>query len=273
MSSGKNDQQEVVQQLHKVLRSFLIRRLKSDVEKVLPPKKENILKIGKSHLQKNYFIKHCFKKDLDVVNTGVGATQGVLIKGGKALESAHKVNCIIFDKTGTLTIGKPIVVSTKLMKNMVLHDFYEIVAAAEANSEHPLAKAVVDYAKSLREGSSEASRLPEAQDFVSITGHGVRARVHHKNILVGNVKLMLDSGITISEDAYDSLKEVEGMARTGILVSINEELVGIIAISDPVKPEAQDVVSILKLMKVKCIMVTGDNWGNANAISKEDRIF
>ena len=108
---------------------------------------------------------------------------------------------------------------------------------------------------------------------MSITGHGVRARVHHKNILVGNVKLMLDSGITISEDAYDSLKEVEGMARTGILVSINEELVGIIAISDPVKPEAQDVVSILKLMKVKCIMVTGDNWGNANSISKEDRIF
>lgn len=204
-----------------------------------------------------------------MVGTGVGATQGVLIKGGKALESAHKVDCIIFDKTGTLTIGKPIVINTKLMKNMVLHEFYEIVAAAEANSEHPLAKAVVEYAKSLRGGNSEESRLPEAQDFVSITGHGVKARVHNKNILVGNVKLMLDSGITISEDAYDILKEVEGMARTGILVSINGELVGIIAISDPVKPEAQDVVSILKSMKVKSIMVTGDNWGTANAIAKE----
>jgi len=128
---------------------------------------------------------------------------------------------------------------------------------------------VIICAKSLRGGNSEESRLPEAQDFVSITGHGVKARVHNKNILVGNVKLMLDSGITISEDAYDILKEVEGMARTGILVSINGELVGIIAISDPVKPEAQDVVSILKLMKVKSIMVTGDNWGTANAIAKE----
>ncbi|KAF2297805.1 hypothetical protein GH714_003230 [Hevea brasiliensis] len=86
------------------------------------------------------------------------------------------VNCIVFDKTGTLTVGKPVVVNTKLFKNMVLRDFYELVAAAEVNSEHPLAKAIVEYAKKFRE-DEENPVWPEAQDFVSITGHGVKAIV------------------------------------------------------------------------------------------------
>ncbi|KAH9327311.1 hypothetical protein KI387_007489 [Taxus chinensis] len=204
-----------------------------------------------------------------MVGTGVGASQGVLIKGGGALESAHKVNCIVFDKTGTLTVGKPVVVNTHLLKTMLLRDFYMVVAAAEANSEHPLAKALVEYANKFRPASSDLCWLPEVQDFVSITGHGVRALVQNKTLLVGNTKLMLESEITISEDAYEILKEAEEMARTGILVSFDGVLVGIVEISDPVKPEAQDVVSILKSMNIKSIVVTGDNWGTANAIAKE----
>ncbi|KAH9327310.1 hypothetical protein KI387_007488, partial [Taxus chinensis] len=204
-----------------------------------------------------------------MVGTGVGASQGVLIKGGGALESAHKVNCVVFDKTGTLTVGKPVVVNTHLLKTMLLRDFYMVVAAAEANSEHPLAKALVEYANKFRPESSDLSWLPEVQDFVSITGQGVRALVQNKTILVGNTKLMLDTEITISEDAYEILKEAEEMARTGILVSFDGVLVGIAEISDPVKPEAQDVVSILKSMNIKSIVVTGDNWGTANAIAKE----
>ncbi|KAF5770415.1 putative P-type Cu(2+) transporter [Helianthus annuus] len=85
-----------------------------------------------------------------MVGTGVGASQGVHIKGGQALESAHKVVCIVFDKTGTLTIGKPQVVNTRLLKNMVLKEFYELIAAAEVYSEHPLAKPIVEYAKKFR---------------------------------------------------------------------------------------------------------------------------
>ncbi|GLJ04984.1 hypothetical protein SUGI_0008370 [Cryptomeria japonica] len=204
-----------------------------------------------------------------MVGTGVGASQGVLIKGGGALESAHKVNCIVFDKTGTLTVGKPVVVNTHLLRNMLLRDFYTVVAAAEANSEHPLAKAVVEYAKNFRPASSDLSWLPEVQDFVSISGHGVRALVENKTILVGNTKLMLDSEITISEDASEKLREAEEMARTGILISFDGELIGIIEISDPVKPEARDVVSILQSMNIKSIVVTGDNWGTAKAIAKE----
>ncbi|XP_042504212.1 probable copper-transporting ATPase HMA5 [Macadamia integrifolia] len=203
-----------------------------------------------------------------MVGTGVGASQGVLIKGGQALESAHKVNCIVFDKTGTLTIGKPVVVSTRLLKNMVLRDFYGLVAAIEVNSEHPLAKALVEYAKKFRE-EEEKHVWPEARDFVSITGHGVKATVQNKEIVVGNKSLMLDSGISIQVDAEELLVETEELAQTGILVSIDREVVGVIAISDPLKPGVQDVISILKSMDVRNIMVTGDNWGTANAIAKE----
>ncbi|XP_077223878.1 putative copper-transporting ATPase HMA5 [Tasmannia lanceolata] len=203
-----------------------------------------------------------------MVGTGVGASQGVLIKGGQALESAHKVDCIVFDKTGTLTIGKPVVVSTRLLKNMVLRDFYELVAATEVNSEHPLAKAIVEYAKKFRE-DDESLIWPEARDFLSITGHGVKATIQNKEIIVGNKSLMFDCGIPIPVCADEILVETEEAAQTGILVSINGEVVGIIAISDPLKPSAQDVISILKSMKVQSIMVTGDNWGTANSIAKE----
>ncbi|XP_072958487.1 copper-transporting ATPase HMA5-like [Typha angustifolia] len=201
-----------------------------------------------------------------MVGTGVGASQGVLIKGGQALENAHKVNCIVFDKTGTLTTGKPVVVSTRLLKNMVLQDFYEFVAAAEMNSEHPLAKAIVQYAKKFRE---EKHAWPEVQDFVSITGHGVKATVGNKIVIVGNKSLMLESGIEITIEASEILMETEEMAQTGIIVSMDQEVVGIIAISDPLKPCAEEVISLLRSMKVKSIMVTGDNWGTANAIAKE----
>ncbi|KAJ8506284.1 hypothetical protein OPV22_007170, partial [Ensete ventricosum] len=203
-----------------------------------------------------------------MVGTGVGASHGVLIKGGQALESAHKVNCVVFDKTGTLTTGKPVVVSTRLLKNMVLRDFYEYVAAAEVNSEHPLAKAIVQYAKNF--STDEENHVwPEARDFTAIAGHGVKASVANKEIVAGNKRLMGELGICIPVEASEILAETEGMAQTGVIVSINREVTGIIAISDPLKPGAPDVISLLKSMKVKSIMVTGDNWGTANAIAQE----
>ncbi|XP_074317462.1 putative copper-transporting ATPase HMA5 [Silene latifolia] len=203
-----------------------------------------------------------------MVGTGIGASQGILIKGGQALETAHKVNCIVFDKTGTLTEGKPLVVSTRLLKQMVLRDFYELVAAAEVNSEHPLAKAVVEYAKKFRE-DEEYQIWPEARDFAAIIGHGVKAIVQNKEILVGNKGLMVDQGITVSIEAEELLAEAERMAQTGILVSIEGEVTGVIAISDPLKPTAHAVISILKSMNVKSIMVTGDNKGTADSIARQ----
>ncbi|KAJ1702316.1 hypothetical protein LUZ63_002095 [Rhynchospora breviuscula] len=203
-----------------------------------------------------------------MVATGVGASQGVLIKGGQALESAHKVNCIVFDKTGTLTTGKPVVVRTKLLKTMALPEFYEVVAAAEVNSEHPLAKAIVQYAKNFR-GDEEHHAWPEVRDFLSVTGRGVKATVGNVNVIVGNKTLMIESGVAISDEASEILMESEQMAQTGVIVAINQEVVGIIGISDPLKPGAQEVISLLRSMKVESIMVTGDNWGTAKAIARE----
>lgn len=145
----------------------------------------------------------------------------------------------------------------------------------QVNSEHPLAKAVVEYAKKFSE-DEENPVWPEARDFQSITGHGVKAIVRSKEIIVGNKSLMLDQNIEIPIDAEEMLAETEGLAQTGILVSIDGELTGVLAISDPLKPSAREVISFLKSMKVTSIMVTGDNWGTANSIAKEvgiDSVF
>ena len=138
----------------------------------------------------------------------------------------------------------------------------------QVNSEHPLAKAIVQYANKF--GRDEVNHVwPEAQDFTAITGHGVKASVGNKQVIVGNKNLMVESGIDIPAEASEILAETERMAQTGIIASIDREITGIIAISDPLKPGAREVISLLSSMKVKSIMVTGDNWGTANAIAKE----
>ncbi|XP_021319722.1 probable copper-transporting ATPase HMA5 isoform X2 [Sorghum bicolor] len=202
-----------------------------------------------------------------MVATGVGASQGVLIKGGQALESAQKVDCIVFDKTGTLTVGKPVVVNTRLFKNMVLREFFDYVAAAEDNSEHPLAKAIVEHAKKFH--SEENHIWPEARDFISVPGHGVKAKVFDKSVIVGNKSFMLSLSIDIPMEASEILIEEEENAHTCIIVAMDQEVVGIVSVSDPIKPNAHEVISYLKSMNVESIMVTGDNWGTANAIGKE----
>ncbi|KAM0058641.1 putative P-type Cu(2+) transporter [Helianthus debilis subsp. tardiflorus] len=151
-----------------------------------------------------------------MVGTGVGASQRVHIKGGQALESEHKVVCIVFDKTGTLTIGKPQVVNTRLLKNMVLKEFYELIATAEVNSEHPLAKAIVEYAKKFR-GDKENPVWAEAQNFESITGNGVRAIVHNKEIIVG-----LNVFLHENDDNF-SMKRITEFCLTGFSYSSNDQ--------------------------------------------------
>ncbi|KAL6903834.1 hypothetical protein ACP4OV_004647 [Aristida adscensionis] len=202
-----------------------------------------------------------------MVATGVGASHGVLVKGGQALESAQKVDCVVFDKTGTLTIGKPVVVNTRLLKNMVLREFYDYVAAAEVNSEHPLAKAIVEHATKFH--LEENYIWPEARDFISVPGHGVKAKVCDKNFFVGNKNFMLSLGIDIPIESSEILVEEEEKARTVIIVAMDQEVVGVISVSDPIKPNAHEVISYLKSMNVESIMVTGDNWGTAIAIGKE----
>ncbi|KAJ1703455.1 hypothetical protein LUZ63_003234 [Rhynchospora breviuscula] len=207
-----------------------------------------------------------------MVATGKGASQGVLIKGGHALEKAHKVKAIIFDKTGTLTVGKPSVVQTKLFSKITLLEMCDFAAAAEANSEHPLSRAIVDYAKALHQqyglSNNDFSTLG-TKDFEVHTGAGVSTKIGTRSVLVGNKKLMHLFHIPIQHEIEEFVSNAEQLARTCVLVAIDGKICGAFAISDPLKPEAGLVVSFLKEMGILSIMVTGDNWATARAIARE----
>ncbi|XP_016555347.1 copper-transporting ATPase HMA4 [Capsicum annuum] len=205
-----------------------------------------------------------------MVATGKGASQGVLIKGGNALEKAHKVKLVAFDKTGTLTVGKPTVVSAVLFSNISMKDFCDVTISAEANSEHPIAKAVVDHAKKLRlkHGAENEYHL-EIEDFEVHTGAGVSGKVGERKILVGNRRLMHAFNIPVSNEVVNYSSEHEHLARTCVLVAVDEKIAGAFAVSDPVKPDAARVVSFLHSMDITSVMVTGDNWATARAIASE----
>ncbi|XP_008798771.2 copper-transporting ATPase HMA4-like isoform X2 [Phoenix dactylifera] len=205
-----------------------------------------------------------------MVATGKGASQGVLIKGGNALEKAHKVKTVVFDKTGTLTVGKPAVVHTKIFTNMPLQEFCNWASAAEANSEHPLAKAVVGHAKKLHQlYGSYNDHTVEAKDFEVHPGAGVSANIGGKMVLVGNKRLMLAFQVPVSPEVQDYMSDAENLARTCVLVAVDGMICGAFAVSDPLKPEAGHVISFLNSMSISSIMVTGDNWATANVIARE----
>ena len=130
-----------------------------------------------------------------------------------------------------------------------------------------MAKAIVEHAKKLH--PEENHIWPVAREFISVTGQGVKVEISDRSVIVGNKSFMLSSGIDIPLEASEILMEEEEKARTGIIVAIDQEVVGIISVSDPIKPNAHEVISYLKSMNVESIMVTGDNWGTANAIGKE----
>ncbi|KAM6575045.1 hypothetical protein CsatA_023372 [Cannabis sativa] len=218
-----------------------------------------------------------------MVATGVGANNGVLIKGGDALERAQKITYVIFDKTGTLTQGKASVTTAKVFTGMDRGEFLKLVASAEASSEHPLAKAIVAYARhfhffddsttddyqSHNRDSAISGWLYDATEFCALPGRGVQCFINGKLILVGNRKLMTESGILIPEDVEKFVIDLEESAKTGILVAYDSNLIGVLGVADPLKREAAVVVEGLIRMGVRPIMVTGDNWRTAQAVAKE----
>ncbi|XP_073142059.1 copper-transporting ATPase HMA4-like [Henckelia pumila] len=205
-----------------------------------------------------------------MVATGKGASQGVLIKGGLALENAHKVKTVVFDKTGTLTVGKPAVVSSALFSEISLEDFCDVTIAAEANSEHPLAKAVVDHAKKLSQKfGHQNEHIIEAKGFEVHPGAGVSVKNGERIILVGNKRLMHLFHVTLTSEVDKYISENEQLARTCVLVAVDGRAAGAYAVTDPVKPEAAVVISHLLSMGVSSVMVTGDNWATASAVARE----
>lgn len=197
-----------------------------------------------------------------MVGTGLGAQNGILFKNATALEQTSKVGAIIFDKTGTLTRGQPEVTDTMTNGQMTNDKLMELVASVEQSSEHPLAQALVTKAK------AQNLALTEAKNFEAIPGHGARANVNGKQILVGNRKLMRDHHIAF-DDLQQSAESLEGAGRTVIYAAIDGKLAGLIAIADAPRESSKATVAKLKSLGIQVAMLTGDNRGTAQRIAQE----
>ncbi|OPJ57217.1 heavy metal translocating P-type ATPase [Alkalithermobacter paradoxus] len=204
-----------------------------------------------------------------MVGTGKGAEYGVLIKGGEALEIAHKIQTIVFDKTGTITEGRPQVTDIITIDPTESKKVLQIAASAEKGSEHPLGEAIVRFAN---ENNIE---LLSVSNFIAIPGHGIEAYINEKNVLLGNRKLMLDKKIDLAvmESESDRLAS-EG--KTPMYIAIDGNLLGIIAVADVVKESSKKAIQRLKDMGIEIAMITGDNKRTAQAIAKQvgiDRVL
>ncbi len=203
-----------------------------------------------------------------MVGTGKGAENGILIKGGEALERAQKLDTIVFDKTGTLTKGEPALTDVIAIKGMQ-DEVLRLAAIAEKGSEHPLGEAILKGAK------ARGIDVPDAEGFKAIPGRGVEAKYEGKRILIGTRKLMIENGFDITSQ-NGRMEEFEHDGKTAILVSEDNELAGIIAVADTLKETSVDAVRTLHEMGLTVAMITGDNRRTADAIAKQvgiDRVL
>lgn len=204
-----------------------------------------------------------------MVGTGKGAENGVLIKGGEALETAHLINTIVFDKTGTITEGKPIV--TDIISSGISEDELLVIAAsAEKGSEHPLGEAIVKCAE------EKKLNFKNIDKFNAIPGHGIEVKIDDKEVLLGNRKLMDDKKIkseniskSNNSDLFEQGNNLAEQGKTPMYIAINNNLVGIIAVADIVKPSSKKAIESLHNMGIKVAMITGDNKKTAEAIAKQ----
>lgn len=197
-----------------------------------------------------------------MVGTGKGAENGILFKGGEYLERTHKIDAILLDKTGTVTKGKPEVTDVIAFDSINEEDLLMYVMNIESLSEHPLAKAIVDF------GMINQVPTKEVTDFSAITGHGVRGLVDGKQVLVGTRKMMAENNLSLPE-LEEQLVSLEVQGKTAMIVAVEKEIVGIIAVADTVKESSEAAIKQLKEMNIEVFMVTGDNKRTAETIAKQ----
>ncbi len=197
-----------------------------------------------------------------MVGIGKGAEHGILFRGAEALELAAKLTAVILDKTGTLTRGEPAVTDLLPVNGMTAADLLRFAASAELGSEHPLGEAIVNRAV------SEVVELAAAADFQAIPGHGIRATVEGRRLLLGNLKLMTDHGVELD----GLVKEAERLAdegKTPMFVVVDGRMAGLVAVADTLKPHARDAVAALRRLGLDVVMITGDHRRTADAIARQ----
>lgn len=204
-----------------------------------------------------------------MVGTGKGAENGILIKGGEALETAYKVDTIVFDKTGTITQGKPTVTDILPLGDMDAAALLQLAASAETASEHPLGQAIVGSAK------AKGMEMLALEDFQSVIGQGISARIGGRQVYVGNRKLMEEQGFDITEALVQSDKLAKE-GKTPMFIAADSAVAGIIAVADVMKSSSRDAIRSLHEMGIEVAMITGDNRKTADAIAKQvgiDRVL
>lgn len=193
-----------------------------------------------------------------MIATGQGAKNGILIKGGEVLENAHKINTVVFDKTGTITEGIPVVTDIKT-NGINENDLLLYAAAAEKLSEHPLGDSIVKEANSIN------ITIPEAENFESISGMGIKAVVNGKQIIIGNEKIINE--YKIKDDFISQITTFANQGKTAVICAVDGKAAGIIAISDQIKETSRSAVSKLENKGINTVMLTGNNKQTALTIA------
>ena len=196
-----------------------------------------------------------------MVGTGRGAEAGILFRGGESLERTHRVDTIVFDKTGTLTAGRPTVAAIELTGTLTEPELLDLAASLETGSEHPLGAAIVTLAR-----ADELGFRP-ATEFASVAGHGVEGIVDDRRVVVGTARLLADRGIP-TDAAQPAAERLSAAGRTVVWLAVDGEVAGLVAVSDPVRPEAAAAVAELHASGIEIWLVTGDESGTAKAVAE-----
>lgn len=201
---------------------------------------------------------------------GQAAKNGVLIKSGESLEKMGKIKCIAFDKTGTLTFGKLEVSDIILNKDIDEKELLKLVCSAEKRSEHPLAKAIINY------GNKQGIVTEEVEEFKMISGKGIAVKFKGDNIYCGNSKYLQEQGITIDKKDEDILEAFRKEGKVSILVGKNNHCIGILALADTLRPAAKEMVKKLKEMGTETVLLTGDHQQTATYFAEKagiDKVY
>lgn len=194
---------------------------------------------------------------------GQAAKNGVLIKSGEALEKMGKVNCIAFDKTGTLTFGKLKISDIITTSSATENELLKLACSSEKRSEHPLGKAIVEH------GKKQNVEFLEMEDFKMIPGKGIAAKIENNEIYCGNSRFLQKQGIILDENIESILENLRKQGKVSILVGKNRECIGIIALSDTIRPTAKEMVVKLKNMGTRVVLLTGDHKQTADYFAEE----
>ena len=194
---------------------------------------------------------------------GQAAKNGVLIKSGEALEKMGKVNCIAFDKTGTLTFGKLKISDIITTSSATENELLKLACSSEKRSEHPLGKAIVEH------GKKQNVEFLEMEDFKMIPGKGIAAKIENNEIYCGNSRFLQEQGIILDENIESILENLRKQGKVSILVGKNRECIGIIALSDTIRPTAKEMVIKLKNMGTRVVLLTGDHKQTADYFAEE----